>query len=387
MHIDMDAFFASVEQQDNPEFRGKPVIVGADPENGKGRGVVSAASYEARKYNVHSALPISQAFRRCPHGIFLPVRGDRYAQVSRNIMSIFQTYTPYVEPVSLDEAFLDFTGLQRLWGNIENLGRKLKAEIKKKEGLTASVGIAPNKWIAKIASDMEKPDGFVVVRYDQVRSFLDPLPVEKLWGVGKKTAEKLKSLNIHTVGDLAKFPLSTLVDHFGKMGKFLHAYANGRDESPVQPTRDVKSVSNEKTFKKDVTDREIIKETLLALAEKVGYRLRKKKLTGKTISIKVRYADFSTCIRHISIADPTSMSQVIFSECWNLFKAMYADPLPVRLVGVGVSNLFSENSSQIDLFGETCEKYKILNRALDDLKNRFGESVIQKGRIPRKRNF
>lgn len=387
IHIDMDAFFASVEQRDNPDLRGKPVIVGADPENGKGRGVVSAASYEARKYNVHSALPISRAFRRCPHGIFLPVRGERYAQVSRRIMSIFRKYTPCVEPVSLDEAFLDFTGLQRLWGNIETTGKNLKAEIKQKEGLTASVGIAPNKLIAKIASDLEKPDGFVVVRPEQVESFLNPLAVRKLWGVGRKTEEKLKSLNILTVGDLAKYPRTALEDHLGKMGILLHDYARGIDDSPVVSTRDVKSISNEVTYKKDVTNQDTIRETVLGLSEKVGYRLRKKELVGKTISIKIRFSDFSTSIRHVSLANPTALSQVIFTESWALYRSMDADERSVRLIGVGVSHLSSEKTIQTDLFSAASEKQSKLNGALDDLKKRYGESIIQKGKIPGRRNF
>ena len=387
MHIDMDAFYASVEQRDHPEYRGKPVIVGADPENGRGRGVVSAASYEARKFGVHSALPISKAWQRCPDGIFLSVRGKQYAQVSRRIMAIFRKYTPCVEPISLDEAFLDFTGLDRLWGDVEKTGRALKSEILAKEDLTASVGIGPNKLIAKIASDLEKPDGFVAVKKDDVLAFLNPLPVRKLWGVGKKMEERLKQLDIHTIGQLAKYPERSLQDHFGKMGQVLSAYARGEDDSPVVAIREIKSISNETTFQKDVSDTELIRETILKLAEKVGYRLRRKDMCGKTLFLKIRFSDFSTYVRHASLRESTSLSQVIFQECVSLYHSLEVEARPVRLVGVGVTHLTSDAACQTDLFQRPTEKQKKLNRAVDDLKNRYGESIIQKGKITGRRKF
>jgi len=374
----MDAFYASVEQRDNPEFAGKPVIVGAPPRMGRGRGVVSAASYEARRYGIHSAQPISRAYRLCPNGIFLPVRGKRYVQVSRKIMAIFREYTPLLQAISLDEAFLDMTGTERLFGPAEEAGRSIKAQIWEQEQLTASVGIGINKLIAKIASDLEKPDGFVIVHSDKVESFLAPLPVGKLWGIGKKTEEKLANLGIRTIGELARLSKKTLQDIAGNMGLNLWNHARGIDDSSVISSREAKSISNETTFGKDVTNRERLFETLFILSEKVGYRMRKHEWIGRTVVLKVRFQDFSTLVRHSTLPKPIFMSEAIYSEIYTLFENLTLHQ-PIRLLGVGMTQLSPAREQQIDLFEEADEKRKKVTQAVDELKDRFGERVIGKG--------
>jgi len=375
----MDAFYASVEQRDNPEFRNRPVIVGAEPKLGRGRGVVSAASYEARKFGIHSAQPISKAFRLCPHGIFLPVRGRRYLQVSRKIMAIFEGYTPLVESVSLDEAFLDVTGSERLFGSAKKIGKNIKKQIREEERLTASVGIGPNKLVAKIASDLKKPNGFVVVPPRKVQPFLSLLPVSKLWGIGKKSEERLADIGIRTIGDLSALSMETLKDIFGNLGSTLWRHAQGIDESPVIPFREAKSISNEVTFEKDETEPSILHETLLRLSEKVGYRLRKRELVGKTVVLKVRLADFSTRVRHTTLPRPTCLSETIRAEVVSLFENFDLHNQAVRLLGVGVTQLSTAQGEQIGLFEEENERRKRVSRAVDRLREKFGEKIIGRG--------
>ena len=374
----MDAFYAAVEQRDNPEFRGKPVIVGAAPRMGRGRGVVSAASYEARKYGIHSAQPISRAYKLCPNGIFLPVRGKRYVSVSKKIMAIFHEYTLLVQAISLDEAFLDLTGTERLFGPAEEVGKNIKKRIQEQEQLTASVGIGPNKLIAKIASDLEKPDGFVVVQHGKEREFLAPLPVGKLWGIGKKMEEKLAALGIKTIRELAAFPKQTLLDTAGKIGSDLWEYAQGIDKSPVIPDSKAKSVSNEITFPKDVSDPSRILETLLRLSEKVGYRLRNHEWIGKTVTLKVRFEDFSTIVRHKTLPKPIYMSEAIYTEVYHLYENLEVHQ-PIRLLGVGVTQLSSAGEQQMALFDEEDEKRKKVTQAVDVLKKKYGMDIIGRG--------
>ena len=378
IHIDMDAFYASIEQRDNPEFLGKPVIVGAAPKLGRGRGVVSAASYEARRFGIHSAQPVSKAYRLCPNGIFLPVRGRRYEQVSRKIMDIFHEFTPLVEAISLDEAFLDMTGTERLMGNPEKAGRQIKARIWEQEQLKASVGIGPNKLVAKIASDLEKPDGFVMVRAEEVQDFLAPLPVGRLWGIGKKTEEKLFGLGVYTIGQLAVYPERSLQDIFGKTGKIVWKYSHGIDDSPVLPFREAKSISNEVTFDKDEAETSILLETLLQLSEKVGYRLRNQELMGRTVVLKVRFSDFSTLVRHATLPKPFFFSETIYREVYRLFENIDLNQ-SIRLLGVGVTQLSSAGEEQMDIFEEEDNKRKRASEAVDGLKERFGERVIGRG--------
>ena len=381
LHIDMDAFFAAVEQHDFPEFMGKPVIVGADPKKGKGRGVVAAASYEARRYGIHSAMPIVQAYRRCPHGVFRPPRGKRYSEISDRIMNLFQEYTPLVEAISLDEAFLDVTGMERLKGNAVSIGKEIKSRIKTQEGLTASAGIAPNKLLAKIASDLDKPDGFVVIGEGEVRSFLEPLPIKRLWGIGKKTEEHLNRMGIRTIGEIAVMPKETLESHFGKMGLHLWRCAQGIDDRPVESSREAKSISNEMTYLKDEDDPAVHRETLLQLAEKVGYRLRKGGWMGRTVTIKVRTEDFTTMIRHTTLNKPTNQSEAIYKEAIRLYHNVDLKWLSVRLLGVGMTQLVAKKGGQGDLFKSMDLKRERATNAADELKQKYGYGVIGKSHM------
>ena len=289
IHVDMDAFYASVEQLDNPDLVGKAVIVGGDP---KQRGVVSAASYEARKFGVHSAMPMSRAVRLCPEAIVLPVRMKRYVELSKQIHAIFQQFTPQIEPISLDEAFLDATGSVQLFGSAKKIGRAIKNQIREKLGLVASVGIAANKFLAKLASDLEKPDGFVIITEEEKQEILDPLPVSRIWGVGKVTEKALKSKGIHTIKELRETPPEVLRSIFGDQTTHVLRLAQGVDNREVEANRYTKSISSEQTFATDITDKDFLLDVLLSQVEDVAQRLRINKLEAKTITLKLRYEDY-----------------------------------------------------------------------------------------------
>lgn len=378
LHMDMDAFYAAVEQRDCPEFKKKPVIIGADPRHGRGRGVVSTASYEARKFGIHSAQPISEAWKRCPHGIYLPVRMSRYVSVSRQIMNILADFSPDLEKISLDEAFLDITGSERLLGNPEKVAGEIKHRIYQETGLTASVGIGPNKLIAKMASDFQKPDGLTIIAADKVIHFLHPLPVRKLWGIGKQTEKKLLAFGVRSIGDLAGLERDFLIREFGKWGRCLFNYAKGMDDSPVISHRDTKSISNETTFRQDEKSREIFRETLLKLSDKVGFRLREKQLMARTVSLKVRFADFTTLVRNSTLPKPIYLSEAIYQEIYHLFETIDTDDRFIRLLGVGVSQLISAQKLQGDLFINH-DKAERITKAVDQIKTRYGHKVIQRG--------
>ena len=331
MHVDMDAFYAAVEQMDNPELKGKPVIVGGI----SNRGVVSTASYEARKYGVHSAMPIAEAKRLCPHGIFLPGRHERYSEVSRQIFAILYQYTPIVEKVSIDEAFLDLTGCSRLFGNSIQIGRRIKADIYNKFGLTASIGLASNKFLAKLASDMEKPDGFFVIEEKDIDRILEPLDVGKIWGVGKRTAEILKSKGIDTIGRLKTLTIEELETLLGKNGVRLYYLSRGIDNRRVEVNNPVKSISHEETFAEDISDRNLILASLLRMSIKVSRRLRKAGLVGNTIEVKIRYGDFTTYTRSISISVGTNQTDIIYQKAIYLLEKNKLLNRPIRLLGVG----------------------------------------------------
>ena len=388
LHVDMDAFYASVEERERPELAGRPVIVGGDADR---RGVVSAANYAAREYGVHSAMPSATARRLCPHAVFLPGRLDFYAKVSGEIRDIFHRYTPLVEPLSLDEAFLDTTGSQGLFGPAELIGRRIKEEILRELHLVASVGVAPNKFLAKIASDLEKPDGFVVVPPERIQEFLDPLPVGRLWGVGKVSDQTLARLGVRTIGQLRHMPLDLLKQHFGSGGEHLWQLAQGIDERPVVPDHQAKSISHETTFAQDVTDRDTLDAWLLELTEQVARRLRAQGLRGRTVHLKIRYGDFRTFTRSQTLAEPTNLTTLLWQTAAEMLRTRLPDPLPpVRLLGMGASGLDASGQTQRVLFeDEDRRRQSRLDDVTDQIKDRYGRRAIgragtmKKGKPPR----
>lgn len=348
IHIDMDAFYASVEQRDNPSLQGKPVIVGGSPDS---RGVVSAASYEARAFGVHSAMPTVRAIKLCPAAVLLKPRMSHYVAVSRQLMEIYRGYTDLIEPLSLDECFLDVTENKKDIPYASDLARELKVVIRSELDLTASAGVAPNKFLAKVASDLQKPDGLVVVKPHMVKAFLKDLPVEKIWGVGRVTAERIHQLGISTIGQLAKEPEEKLVASFGKAGSFFHRLAKGEDDRPVQPHLKRKSVSQERTFSRDVADTTRLVETLQLLSEKVSGILIRKELKGSTVTLKLRYSDFTTITRSHTHPFPLSGTREILDTGLELLDKTEAGIRPVRLIGIGVSNLINTaDIKQLALF-------------------------------------
>ncbi|MFW5995692.1 MAG: DNA polymerase IV [Halanaerobiaceae bacterium] len=378
VHVDMDAFFASVEQLDNPELQGKPVIVGGSG-NGDSRGVVSAASYEARKYGVHSAMPLVEARRLCPEGHFVPVRGDRYSEVSRQVFDIFYEYTPRLEKISIDEAFLDLQGCHQLFGSSREIGKKIRNEIKERIGITASVGIAPNKFLAKLASDMDKPDGFVVIEEEKIKDVLAPLPVDDIWGVGEKTFSRFQELGIKTIEDLWQLSEEELVSLFGKKGKKLFYLSRGIDDRRVEVEEDTVSISHERTFASSLTDDDEISAALMEMSERVVRRMRKKGLRGRTVFIKIRYDDFETLTRSLTQDRLISRADILYETGKTLLKKYSLLKRPVRLLGIGLSNLSGDKNVQLSLF-EDKEKDERLTGAIDVIKDKFGENSIFRAR-------
>jgi len=375
----MDAFYASVEQHDNPALQGLPVIVGGDPGR---RGVVSAASYEARVYGVHSAMPSSQARRLCPQGVFLPVRMHRYREVSDQVFQILREYTPLVEPLSLDESFLDVTGSEKLFGTALQIAMEVKRRIRQATGLTASAGIAPNKFLAKIASDYKKPDGLVEVNPEEVQVFLRDLPISKLWGVGKSTEEVLKGMGILKVGQLAVFPAEKIERKLGKFGLELIALARGEDERPVSPESEAKSISQEETFTPDLEHLEQMKKVLLDQAEQVGWELRKQKLKGSTVTVKVRYPDFSLATRSQTLSSPTDQGIEIYRTALKLLSRTEALQRRARLLGVGISHLTHRDApEQYLLFDSGGKKAEHSIQAMDRIWERFGPQAIKRATL------
>ncbi len=379
LHVDMDAFFASVEEVDRPELKGRPVVVGGTPQ---GRGVVAAANYAARAFGIHSAMPAVIARRLCPHAVFLRGRMERYAEVSAAINDIFHRYTPLVQPLSLDEAFLDVSESVRLFGSGEQIGRAIREDIARELGLIASVGVASNKFLAKIASDLDKPNGFVVVDRTNIRAFLDPLPVRRLWGVGKVSARNLERLGIHTIADLLAYPQHQLVQQLGSWGEQLRALAEGVDERPVVSERQAKSVSHETTFAEDVMEQELLESWLAQLAEQVGVRMRRLGCRGNTVQLKVRFADFTTLTRNQHLPAPTDRTREIMQTGLALLRTRLPCPRPpVRLIGIGVSGFGDDDPLQADLF-QTQEQRREeqLDAVSDAIRDRFGETLVRRGR-------
>jgi DNA polymerase-4 len=376
LHVDLDAFFAAVEQRDHPELRGKPVIVGGGGPND--RGVVSTASYEARAFGVHSAMSLREAGRRCPHGIFVPVDGAKYTAASREVMAVLRRFTPLVEPISIDEAFLDVTGSRVLFGSGEIIGGRIKDEVKASVDLTISVGVASTKLVAKIASDLRKPDGLVVVEPGDEAAFLAPLEIRRLWGVGEKSAAALREYGVRTIGDLAALPDDLLIRRFGKYGAALGQRARGMDDDPVGGRDAAKSIGHEHTFDVDTSDREVIERTLLGMSEGVAGRLRDSGVRATTITVKIRDTTFRTITRQRTLADPTDLTEPIFRTALELARPEVRG-LRIRLLGVTASGLGERE--QLSLFAADDPRRRKVTEAADEVRHRFGERAITRARL------
>lgn len=372
MHVDMDAFFAAIEQRENPHLRGQPVIVGGRKTSR--RGVVATCSYEARKYGVRSAMPIAQAARLCPHGYFLPARMSLYRAVSRKVHQVFREFSPVVEPISVDEAFLDMTGCEHFYPSLEAMGSAIKKAIYRNTRLTASVGIAPNKFLAKLASDLDKPDGLVIITPDQVDEFLLPLDIRKVWGVGEKTEAKLRSFGIHTVADLRAQSPEWLTRRFGQQGMHLYELSRGIDNRPVYgEAEDAQSIGHETTFPTDIVSVPDLRKALAELAANVGWRLRRNHMYGKTVTVKARYSDFTTLTRSRTLPNSFNDDKTIFHTAWDLFE--HTIPRGAfRLLGIYVSHL--GQAKQLSLFDTGEDK---LTETVDRINLKYGKAIIKRG--------
>ena len=372
MHVDMDAFYASVEILDNPDLKGLPVIVGGR----SARGVVSTCSYEARKFGVHSAMPLFEARRLCPHGVYLPVRPHRYAEISGKIMAIFRETSPLVEQLSIDEAFLDLTGMERL-GGAETIAHQVQDRIQEELKLSASVGLAPNKFLVKLASDMDKPHGFVKITPGEAEAMLAPMPVTKIFGIGRSAEDKLKQFGIEKIGQLASADVTILRKVFGINAEQVKRLALGLDDRPVVNEEEAKSIGKENTFDYDLTDFESCRDEVLDLSGQVGWRLRRENLAGHTVTLKVKFADFHTITRSSTGDRLIAWDEDIFSLAEQMLRKINVKP-GVRLLGVSVSNLFRPEDEPVLGFAED-ERMQRRNRAIDSLKSKFGENIIKRG--------
>lgn len=396
IHVDMDAFYASVEIREQPELAACPVVVGGR----EGRGVVAAANYNARKFGVRSAMPIMEAKRHCKNLVCLPVRMPLYVEASQQINQVFYRYTPEIEPLSLDEAFLDVTASEHLFKSAENIGQMIKRDILNETKLVCSVGIANNKYVAKIASDINKPDGFVYVSKDKQQQFLDPLPVSRLWGAGKVTQNKFSQYGIETIADVRRQSAVFMQSIFGNPGQHFLELANGRDIRRVSSERKTKSISHETTFEHDVDDMLVLRAYLADLCEQVAARLRVKQYLAKTVNIKLRYPDFKTITRSVSLDSPDNNTDVLLERAVALFsKTMQQNKSAIRLIGVGVSGLtkinqlteddepllFSQQEKQVDMFemknnNSVLKKQKNIDKIADQVNQRFGKKTVRRGR-------
>lgn len=375
LHVDMDAFYASVEQNDNPELKGKPVIVGGT----RGRGVVAAASYEVRRFGVHSAMPMTEALRRCPHAICIPPRMRRYQEVSKQVFAVLYEFTPLVEGLSLDEAYLDVTASLKLKGTPETIARDIKRRIVETTGLTASIGLATNKLLAKIASDLRKPDGLVWIRPEEVSAVLDPLPIGRLNGVGRKTGARLEAQGIHTLGQLRLAPESVLWPLFGRFTQRMRERAAGIDDRPVVADCEEKSISSEETFERDIRNRSELDAQLADLADHTSARLRAKQLMTSQVQVKIRRRDFTTYTRQQSFSPPTQDGQLILDIARKLLAGWLQEQprVAIRLLGVGVARL--SPSSQLDLFAASpAAPDDQLGSAVDRIHEKYGDQALQR---------
>jgi DNA polymerase-4 len=379
LHVDMDAFYASVAERDDPSLRGKAVVVGAGA-----RGVVLSANYAARKYGIRAAMPVGRAKRMAPHAIFVTPDHQRYSEVSAKVMEIFDSFTPLVEPISLDEAFLDVTGARKLLGTGREIAVEIRRQVEASEGITCSVGIAPSKFIAKLASGHCKPNGILEIPADRILNFLHPLPVNAIWGVGPKTAETLERLGLRTVADIANLPRATLIRALGQAsGASLYELAWGRDYRDVTPNEPDKSISAAETFAQDIDDPEEILQEFLRLTEKAAARLRENNYYAKTISIKVRFADFSTISRSKTLPLPIDSTHDIYEIAKTLYLALNLDRARLRLVGISLDNL-SEAAPEQLLLGAREKGWREADSAIDRAKLRFGGGSVRPGRLIRK---
>jgi DNA polymerase-4 len=381
LHVDMDAFYASVAELDHPEYKGKALVVGAGT-----RGVVLSANYEARKFGIRAAMPVGRAKRMAPHAIFIAPEHHRYSEISERVMAIFHSYTPLVEPISLDEAFLDVTGSQKLFGSGREIATKIRAQVEKEEGITCSVGIAQSKFIAKLASQHCKPNGMLEIRPDRILEFLHPLPVRAIWGVGPKTAESLERLGLHTVADIANTPRATLIRALGDAtGESLYELAWGRDYRNVIPDEPEKSIGNEETFSEDLDSPEEILREFLRMTEKATARLRERSLFAKTISIKIKFADFSSLTRAKTVPIAIDNTHDTYEIVKSLYLALNNEGARIRLVGVSLSNLQEGAPVQLEI-GARERGWREADGAIDRAKARFGRQSVRPGRLIRSEN-
>jgi len=380
LHIDMDAFYASVEQLDNPRLKGECVIVGGL----SNRSVVSAASYEARKFGIHSAMPMFRARQKCPQGIVIRPRMDRYKSVSKKIMSLLREFSPRVEVVSIDEAYVDITGCSRLHGEPHEIAAHIKNKIKDTVNLTCSVGVGPSKFIAKIASDLEKPDGLTILMPEQVSQFLEKLLVYKVPGVGKTTLKQLERMGIKTLGDVSKYPKKSLLKRLGKFGRRLMELSAGMDDSPVMPISRRKSVSSEETLLSDIDDKKVLNNYILEQAESVARQLRKEGVKAKTVTLKIKHADFKQVTRSTTLPVPTQSSETIYQTAFRLLNK-YRMKTKIRLIGVGASGLRTDSApAQMSLFKDlksNNSNWEKVDKTVDSITAKYGKDVIKRGSL------
>lgn len=384
IHLDLDAFFASVEQRDNPAYRGKPLIVGGISGGGgnSNRGVVCAASYEARQYGVRAGMPIWEARQKCHKGIFIPSQMNKYLKVSKKFFQICSNYTPLIEPLSIDELFLDASGCESLFGSSETIGIKIKERVYQELGLKVSVGIAENKFLAKIATNLGKPDGFYIIPSKDIKKILHPLPVSSLWGIGKKTEELLKKSGIYQVEQLAKMPDSILENLLGKNGKKMKLLAQGIDESPVTPPSTAKSIGKETTFSTNITEKAVLVKELLKISQMVGYTARKKGYKGRTITLKIRFHNFITLNKSMTLENSTNIDDLIFKTVVKLLDKIKIKKGGVRLLGVKLSNLTSNDKvKQLNLLGDKDDKLEQLTQSLDKIREKFGSKAVTRASL------
>jgi len=384
IHLDLDAFFASVEQRDNPAYRGKPLITGGISGGGGNlnRGVVHAASYEARKYGVHAGMSIWEARQKCPQGIFIPSRISKYLEASKIFFQIGNIYSPLVEQLGMDELFLNVSGCESLFGSIEVIGRKIKERVYGELGLKVSVGIAENKFLAKIATNLGKPDGFYIIYFKDRQKILYPLPISALWGIGRKTEELLKKSGIYQVEQLAKMPDSILDNLLGKNGKKIKLLAQGIDESPVTPPSEVKSISRETTFPTNITEKAILIKELLKISQIVGYTARKEGYNGRTITLKIRFHNFTTFNKSKTLENSTHLDDIIFKTIVELLNKVKLKKGGVRLLGIRLSNLSPEDKrNQLKFVRDKEDKLEQLSQSLDKIREKFGSKAITRASL------